>query len=539
MRAALALLLVGCGALGACGAAPGRPAPDPVVADWERLHELVDLFDTARVAQDAAARARLLERLGVERDTDKVLDALLVAADHVLERDRLHAGAQAARTLLDYDRHPPADRAALFARMAALKSVARGNGPLAANALLRLALFCAGAFRDAVGMVARDRPLVLASCLYPLHDSDPAPYFDPDPARRPPPPAWADLDAGLRALLAQLGRTASRIAPLAARVADEQQRLVADAAPKGLLPRAFDPQALRVPLVGAAPPYDWEPLIFVAEPTPDELARFERELQGLLAADGRGRVALLLTADAPASAFLAVAGLSRRLGAATVELAVGYRQSFRAPPGDYAGGTGSALRLGVLPLAAPDPARAGLGLTLVVGPRRWQIVSPSGSLPPEPPDSPAARAQLDQVFDAFPDEAALLVAPEPNATVGAIAAAIESARARAGAVGLAETTPAARPGDLAARAARRAAARVTIVPDALADKAPAVRRCYQDALDRTPELAGTLAFEAGAAGLKVVSGPRDEALRRCVAARLAADAAAARVPALRVELRRL
>lgn len=525
-------------------------------AAWARSHELIDLFDAARAAHDVASRALVLQALAVPdagdadrgRTTDAALDALLVGVDHVLELDRLHKDAQAARTLLDWDRHPPASRKDLYVAAAALKRIARGGGPLAANATLRLALFCAGAFRDAPRLVARDRPGALSSCLYSLFDADPAPYFDADPARRPPAPAWKDLDAGLGTLLDRLAKMPSRVAGVAAPLRAEQATVVADAEGKGLLPRPLDPRALRLPMVAAAPVFDWEPLVFVHDPTPEELARFEKELGELLVADGRSRAALALTADAPASSFLAVAGLARRLGADTVELAVGWEQQVKPPSGDYWFGRtpdGRVARVGVLGLAFVggagwDPARSALGMTLVVGPKRWQLVAPRGALPPVEIGADAAAAstalgkELAQIADAFPDEAALAVVPEPDVTVGALAAALVAARAHKLALGLGEAAPTpARGGNLAARAALRAGAHVKIVPDAFADRVPAVRRCYQDAVEHDASLAGVLAIEAGP---RVVSGPRDETLRRCVVARLADKMAAEKTPSVRVEL---
>src|SRR5262249_33516275 len=155
-----------------------------------------------------AARRALLGSLKVvegdrARDavTDEALDRMLVSADRLLRIDRLSADGQAARTLLADDRRPPAARAELFARAAALKAIARGGGPPAATAALRRAAACAQAFRAAAAAPLHLRAGRLAFCLYPLWDSDPEPYFDPDPRRRPPPPAWADLDARLAKLL--------------------------------------------------------------------------------------------------------------------------------------------------------------------------------------------------------------------------------------------------------------------------------------------------------------------------------------------------
>jgi len=78
-------------------------------------------------------------------------------ADRILEHERLHKDAQAARTLLEWDRRPPATRKDLFLAASRLKTLARGGGPLAANATLRLALLCTQAFRELPHLRARDR----------------------------------------------------------------------------------------------------------------------------------------------------------------------------------------------------------------------------------------------------------------------------------------------------------------------------------------------------------------------------------------------
>ena len=86
---------------------------------WPRVHRLVDLYDTARFAKSAETRAALGRELGVEvgtgpAATDRVIAALLVEVDRVLAGERLHAGAQAARTLLEFDGTPPAVRRELL-----------------------------------------------------------------------------------------------------------------------------------------------------------------------------------------------------------------------------------------------------------------------------------------------------------------------------------------------------------------------------------------------------------------------------------------
>ena len=75
---------------------------------------------------------------------------------------------------------------------------------------------------------------------------------------------------------------------------------------------------------------------------------------------------------------------------------------------------------------------------------------------------------------------------------------------------------------------------MTIRPDTFADRVPALRRCYQDALDHDPRLAGTLDIEPGP---RVVSGPSSDVLRRCVVARVAEKMAAERTASVRIELK--
>src|SRR5690606_31372843 len=187
-------------------------AEGDTAAAWERVHYLLDLFDDARFRGDAGAASRelLARALGLDpaargpAATDAAARALLAEVDTLLAAERLHPGAQAARVLLDLDLEPRTAEGA-FSRAQALKRIARGGGPVAANALLRLAGTCRRALADAAAAPSRREPLVLAHCLYPLYDADPAPYLSADPAARPPAPAWRDLVAGTRALVDGIG----------------------------------------------------------------------------------------------------------------------------------------------------------------------------------------------------------------------------------------------------------------------------------------------------------------------------------------------
>lgn len=536
-------------------------------AGWVTLHYLIDLFDFARYTADAdqrdAARALLFTTLKVapgkgQATTDSVIDALLLRADTLLSQDRLHAGAAAAKVVLTFERLRPS-RPELFAAMRGLKGVARGGGPLAGNAILRLADFCHVAFVDAVHAPTPLRPAILATCLYPLFDADPEPYFAADPAARPPEPSWEDLDQGVHTFyqaIAELKR--SRLAQLAPTLEASQDAVVVNS--RALLPVRRDPVTLGVPLVAIAAPYEWTPLVMLGDGQKPLAADLPEKLRAALAADTRGRVAVALTEGAPASALLAVAASAHGAGAELLELAVGSAQTVRAPRGDYWYGRApkdQVMRLGVVPLAldprsatsvragAWDPARAGLGLTLVLSAKTWKLVAPRGVLLEAPSAEAEARLAetLRRVHDAFPDDDGLVIVPDATAQVGGVVRAITAARGagvRAFALA-ASAPPSAGKQDLAARVTRRAAVQITVEPAALEGRAPALRQCAQDAVDRAPATRGTLEATlvepvAGMAPIAKIASGGDAALRRCLGEAVVGEMARQKIARARITI---
>jgi hypothetical protein len=172
-----------------------------------------------------------------------------------------------------------------------------------------------------------------------------------------------------------------------------------------------------------------------------------------------------------------------------------------------------------------DPRLAALGLHLVVTGERWILVGDGGELAriDTAPDPVAAlRAHLARVSAAFPDEDGLTLVPGPDASAAALVTAAAGAwrdtdgRALFGRLALAERAPTPRVPRrgiaLAERVARRAGARVRVVPDQIAGLAGEVRRCYQDLLERRPALAGIVRFD----GLRPRPGV-DRSLRECAA----------------------
>lgn len=530
-------VVLGCGG----GRAGSRSAP-AATDRFERVHRLIDLYDTARFAKSARARSALGRELGVALGTgpaatDRVVAALLVEVDEVLAADRLHAGAQEARTLLEFDGKPPAVRAEVLQRMAEVKAIARGTGPMAPNARLRLAGYCWRALDDATRAAWRQRPFALCHCLYALHDSDPDPYFDRDPDRRPPLPAWRDLVAAARELLAATPGEAS------AALADALGAVEKRAADMPVEPVS------EVMVAADAPLYDWAP---VAEAGASIEALRER-LQG----DGRGQVALRVAPGGKGD-IAKLADTARRAGASEIQLLVARKQTLAAPPGDYwHGRPDRVIRAAVIPISlaplgetAATGARspyavdfaAGLRLALVVGATRWRLVGEGGevaNIPSSDKPDPAALLSdaLVRLRAAFPDQQALAIVVEPGAANAQVIEAAAAAAWRNGKpffrLGLAAKAPVVKGSSLAKRVALRAGASVAIVPDTLAARRPALLACYQDALEKAPALAGAVRLEPKN-GAAVVVGAADKKLAACATgalgkALLASGAASAEV----------
>jgi hypothetical protein len=341
---------------------------------------------------------------------------------------------------------------------------------------------------------------------------------------------WTDLDARLQKLAGEVAAGQSRVAAAARRALDDHRALVRKAEADRLFVPRLDPSELGVPKVADAPLlYDGEPLVLGA----GEVSA--GALEPLVRADDRARVALVLPADAPASALASAAAAARQAGARTVGVGVGVEQAVKAPAGDYWAGRDRIGRLGLIPIAvaAGEEARAALSLHLVLTPSKWSIVAPGGALPAIAADPAKLGETLATVRRAFPDEDGLYVVP--SVPVETLVAALASAR-QAGFHWLAlAAAPPSPKGDLADRIARRAAADVRVVPDALADRAGAARGCYLAALDRSPRLAGTVRLEI-TKGQAKVTGAGDAALQKCLEDRVLPRMRDTGIPSAQVEL---
>ena len=542
------LVLVLSLAIGCAGRAGARDAGGSAGGGdrFERVHRLIDLYDDARFAQRAESRAALGRELGVAvgtgpAATDRVVRALLVEVDRVLAAERLHAGAQAARTLLEFDGTPPAARAEVLQRIKEVKAIDRSGGPMAPNARLRLAAYCWRALDDATRAPWRQRPFAIAHCLYPLYDSDPGAYFDRDPDRRPPLPDWKELHRSAVDILneriypwGRLGHASTALVRRLEAIIERREEMPVE-------------PVSEVMVSADAPLYDWAP---VAEATTKVEVLRER-IQG----DGRGQVALRVAPGGKGD----IPDLARKAleaGAGEIQLLAARRQKLQVPSGDYwatkwqrtpqrgwTERTSYVTRAAVVPIAlAPlgdTPATgsrspyavdfaAGLRLTLVIGAARWRLVGEQGELANIPandkPDPAALLVEaLVRVRAAFPDQQALALVVEPAAPNGQVIAAAAAAARRRGApffrLGLAAKAPPVRGSSLARRVKLRSGASVAVVPDTLAGRRPALLACYQDAIEKAPKLAGTVRLEPGK-GAAAVVGAADKRLAACATAGL-------------------
>ncbi|HUH02263.1 MAG TPA: hypothetical protein VML75_09710 [Kofleriaceae bacterium] len=517
---------------------------------WLRAHYLLDLFDDARFRNDARSRAALWKGLSQNEPdrgpaaTDRAIAALEIEVDRVLELDRLHPGASAAKTLLAYDATPPRQRVQVLQRMIELKGA--GNVPdVEANATLRLVAYCARALEDATRAAWAERPQIASHCLYPLYTADPEPYFHADPQRRPPVPRWRDLVTEVTRRLETIAG-AARLAPTAAHLAAHVARLARDRGAE--LPDPLDPAGL--PRADHAPPHDWTPVL-TAPAADADLRALAGEVSLPLQGDGRGVVALALPASASRASYELAVRAASAAGAEAIELLYDTAQLLSVPKGDYwygrladntvhrAGAVRIALgtepRADGTPRRGPheprwDPSRATLGVHLVIGATRWTLVAPEGELASIAHDSAKGdphtelRVALSRLRAAFPSEAGLLVFAEPDSDYLAIARAVQAAayddQGRALFPMLARTG--ARPkrvGDtLPRRLERRWTARVQIEPNAMQGSVAGVRACYQDRLESDPSYASTMSVQRVGTGARVVSGGGGKALDRCIEA---------------------
>jgi hypothetical protein len=298
-----------------------------------------------------------------------------------------------------------------IAKVVAYKRVLFDGGPFAENARLRLVDWCVRAFRDA----ARERPAAqqreLNRCLYPLYEADPAPYFHPDPSKRPPDPPWHVLKAALDEQLRLLAQ--SRFSQLARlqKAADARFFKLSGAT----LPASFNLGRLRLKQSAQGRPLARIPVALASENgffvdglsiPPQNRKLLERAIRTRLRGDPGREFVVVSRAKAPLYALFEVARAARRVGATSMHLGVRRTVSKMAPKNDVSRavfGSGQVWRLEGIPVSirlffvhigepdrnrpkqlAFDPRTAGARVALLVSRRRAkganQVISAAGAL---------------------------------------------------------------------------------------------------------------------------------------------------------------
>lgn len=508
-------------------------------AAWERAHYLLDLFDSTRFAHDEASRALLAQTTGRPLDamrgpaaTQAIAELLVLEVDHVLELDRQHSPALQAQTLARIDAVPPKNRSEVFQHMQELKRIARGESLVATGASLRLFAHCRSALVDASQFSGPGRRVALSHCLYPLFDADPEPYFHNSPSQRPPPPTFDRLHSELKIML-----SAEAMGRLAKAFAAQRTWLEEFDNENRLRFAQLDPIAARLASVDIATPSDDYPIVELSA-APEARAKLRRSLS----ADGRRIAAVAIAADAPVSKTLEAASAAAKAGAQQLSLLVAIRQRLSVPTGDYWSqhlSGDSVTRLGDLKISlallgadkAPvgedsqvrvgqwNPDRSKLKLYLLISPKKWRLVSPDGELAVINTGVGHPRVALwyalQTILSAYPDETGLVLVPSKETTHGTLVMVAEAARHDPDGVefladlALSPTAPKVKKGKaLRQRVARRAAAKVSVVPESLAPRLPIARRCYLEVLARPGKArSGEIRMDLDSAGKLTLTKP--------------------------------
>lgn len=538
-------------------------------AQAAHLEYLVALFDDARFAKSTQSRQVLLSALALPLETSagpaltaKVLDALEGLAQRTLVATRTASAEVQQRTLqlhtlITFDRVRPTSRDDVIGWLAPLKALTEAPGMIGAAARLRRFGVCAEALAAAIRGSERDRLQRAAFCLYANHAADPAPFFEPEPLRRPPPPRWRDLAADASAQLR--GKPAYEVHPwMASAVAQALEAFDGWIAthledlPTPLLERGFE-----VPSVDSSgiAPYDFSPVAIVGT-DPARNSEAVAALANPLIGDGRGVVALAAPPNLDSALLMQAAQAAADITAASLEIVVAVVRPLRRDEGSYWAAhasseqvrTAGALRVSLFKLWRSDdsvratdwdPDRATLGLHLLVEPRRWILVGEAGVVaavdlaldeegsPVFPPAAETLRGRVRELLAAYRRERGVIVRPGDATTVASLVAAIAAVQHdRDGGplldhVAIDAAPFAARGTDLASRIDRRLRATVTS-ENLSASSRQAVLDCYRAALDNKPALASAMRFERDrSGGWRRVRGDRDPALGACIAAELA------------------
>ncbi len=531
-------------------------------AAWLRAHYLLDLFDSARFGENPHSRTLLAEIAGWPKPsfsgpgaTQSIAELLELEFDHVLELGRNHALGGQAKVLARFDAAPPQHRSEVFQRLLELKQIASKDSPLATNARLRLFAYCKTAIQDAATFAGKGRRVALSHCLYPLYQANPEPYFHKAAQRRPPPPQLSNLWEPMRFLLNQASST--RISPTL-----QAQKRWLDIAKETQNFSVGITDLANLPFVENVIPYDDYPLLTPSAP-----------LASALQEDQRGMAALAISAQSPATETLAAAKRAKAAGAIALAIVVGMKQTLSVPKGDYWSEKtqrdgNEVLRAGQIvfslaPLGAQtapnsqirakanlwDPVRAGLKLHLLISPKQWRLVGPSGNLATIATQTKTAdpreqlRTILNTVRQGYPDEDGLILVPSTEATHASLLWAAQAAAVDAqgnrlfSMLALADHGPnKVKAGSAFLKLIRlRSRAKVTVTPNEVAKALPAARQCFLNLLQKKRNTKpGTIRMERNASG-ELVTTPSRSPLAKCTQSAFAAITEEKSIPAISVQ----
>jgi hypothetical protein len=435
-------------------------------AAWRRVRYLLDLFDAVRLLPtdksiDGPGLTLLWKGLALPNEPARGREAtrrVMEGLRSQLAQQRLATCAAehvtTAATLLQADEAPRKTTEEALRVAVVYKRIARSTSPLSPNAQLRLVDWCAKAFQLAVGGDPRQQHGRLNQCLFPLYDTDPAPYFQKDPTARPPDPPWPVLRGALARATRELQR--GRLKGLGTRLARHQARFFEAAA--ALLPAPLNLSSFKLPSSTQGVAWDRTPVVLVSSRgyLVGGRAVLDGDTDGLVQAiakrlhnDQRRQITLVAAPDCEAERILELGRAARKAGARLMTLGTTRRVSGPPPQGDVqvaVFGQRPVLRLEGIPIdltllstATPrgysrdlprgvgyDPRTAASGLAIVIERSGARISSKDGRLAPI--KLPGLQAQLKSLKGVYADDRSLVVAPGRGALYAELVSVAAAAR---------------------------------------------------------------------------------------------------------------
>jgi len=400
-----------------------------------RLERLLDLFDAARLADDADARDVLWAALGGhtsgrgEEATREALGRLLAEAtaldDLGVADDDARSFVNDAIALLTTDLQPPSDADGLAIRTLAYRSLATGGHPrIRDNARWRLYDHVRGTLVGALARPPEGRIEVAIQAQYAARESVEAELADTGVHERPRWEGAAGLVALLETQRAALAEDPAWAAAVAARSGNDDE--LAAAVLAGLPAARTAPWTAPIRPRGTGQPESLAPIVHVsagrvdvdagrpqARALPladDDIAPVGDAVRDALAQDGRGALLLVADANLPAPQLHRALRAVRRGNAARVEIAV-------LEPHSAGGTVATALPLVVVREGAAGTTAAAITTSRIhvhIGGRGLEIALDGAWLPGVAGGAGEVEARLGAVAKAYPRERAVRITLGPD-----------------------------------------------------------------------------------------------------------------------------